>query len=133
MIVIDTSALIAILRLEPEASAFLRVIVSARACLMSGLNLLEASVVLAGPDTGEVSFSPPDDFVKAANIQIVPFDSEQVEIARVAFLRFGKGRHQAGLNLGDCAAYALARSRKLPLLFKGDDFSKTDVMPATLP
>jgi len=106
VIVIDSSALIAILRREPEADRFLCVIAAADGCLLSSVGLLETSMVLAGR-TGE-----------------------QARLAREAFLRFGKGRHPAALNLGDCAAYALARSRVLPLLFKGEDFVRTDLLPA---
>ncbi len=73
---------------------------------------------------------PLEAFLKRANIEVAAFDREQAQKAREAFLRFGKGRHPAGLNFGDCAAYALARSRKAPLLFKGGDFLKTDIAPA---
>jgi ribonuclease VapC len=130
VIVIDSSALVAILRLEPDAKELLRALVSARGRLMPALNMLETSLVLAGAQGGANIWQPLDAFLAEADVEIVPFDSEQAFFARNAFLRFGKGRHPAALNFGDCAAYALAKSRSLPLLFKGGDFSKTDVMKA---
>ncbi len=131
MIAIDSSALIAILRLEPDARLLLRALVEARGRVMSALNLLEASMVLAGPYGKELIWGPLDDFILEAGIEIVPFDGEQVRLARNAFMQYGKGRHPAALNFGDCAAYALAASRGCPLLFKGEDFAKTDIIPAT--
>jgi len=71
-----------------------------------------------------------DLFLATARIELVPFDATQARLAREAFRRFGKGRHPAGLNLGDCFSYALARAMNEPLLFKGNDFSRTDVIPA---
>ncbi len=131
MIAIDTSALIAIFRLEPEADGFLKAIVAAGDRVMSALSLLEASMVMSGAaDGGAAALGPLDEFLAEAGIAIVPFDAEQALIARAAFLRYGKGRHKAGLNLGDCAAYALAMSRAAPLLFKGEDFRHTNVMQA---
>ena len=73
---------------------------------------------------------PLDALVRRAGIQIVPYDLDLAHESRVAFVRFGKGRHPAALNFGDCVSYALARSRGLPLLYKGDDFAKTDVISA---
>ncbi len=110
MIVVDSSALIAILRREPEADAFLRIIAGRQRDAGSWTEL-EALVALAG-------------------MEIVPQDAALTEIARSAFLRYGKGRHRAGLNLGDCAVYALASSRNLPLLSKGDDLRHTDLRAA---
>ncbi len=134
--VIDTSAIVAILRMEPEADVFLRAIVESRVSLMSSVSALEAAMVLAkGMDVG-VAWSPLDAFIAESEIEIVAFDPEQSRLAREAFAKFGKGRHKAGLNLGDCAAYALATARGLPLLFKGNDFSQTDViaaLPNTVP
>jgi ribonuclease VapC len=128
VIAIDSSALIAILRLEPDADVLLRAIVGARGRVLSALNLLESSMVLAGHSGGGALWEPLEDFLSEARIEIAPFDAEQARYARAAFTRYGKGRHPAALNLGDCAAYALAKSRNLPLLFKGNDFPKTDVM-----
>jgi ribonuclease VapC len=130
VIAIDTSALIAIFRLEPEADAFLKSIVQAEARVMSALSVLEASMVMSGGAADSAVFEPLDEFLAEAGIEIVPFDAEQARLAREAFLRFGKGRHKAGLNLGDCASYALAMARSAALLFKGDDFSRTDVTAA---
>jgi ribonuclease VapC len=127
MIAIDTSALIAIFRLEPEADAFLKAIVEAETRLISGLSVLETSMVMSGGAKDGAAFGPLDEFLTEAGIAIIPFDAEQAGLAREAFLRFGKGRHKAGLNLGDCASYALAKSGSAPLLFKGDDFSRTDI------
>lgn len=125
---LDTSALIAVLRLAPDADGFLRMI-AARQCAMSTLSLLETSMVLAGRAT-DYGFAALDEFIAAANIEIAPFDDVQMRIARAAYLRYGKGRHPAALNLSDCASYALAKSRRLPLLYRGEDFAQTDVLPA---
>jgi ribonuclease VapC len=130
VIVIDTSAVIAILRLEAEADAFLRAVASANSCFISAVSALETAMVLAGAAAGPAVWEPLDELLATAEIEIVPFDGEQSRLARNAFTRFGKGRHAAGLNLGDCAAYALAASRTLPLLFKGGDFAKTDLIAA---
>lgn len=130
MIAIDTSALIAIFRLEPEAESFLKTIVRAEARIISALSVLEASMVMSGRSGGTPSFASLDEFLAEASIEIVPFDAGQAHLARDVFLRFGKGRHKAALNMGDCASYALARSRNAALLFKGDDFTHTDIMRA---
>jgi ribonuclease VapC len=130
VIALDSSALIAILRMEPDARALLRALVTARGRVMSALNLLETSLVLAGPKGDGSIWTSLDTFLIEAQVEIVPLDAEQAQIAREAFLRFGKGRHPAALNFGDCAAYALAKSRNAPLLFKGGDFSQTDIVPA---
>ena len=129
-IVIDSSALIAILRREPEADPFLTAIASAPTILLSAVNLLETSMVLATHTGDAANWNELDALIARAAIQIIPQDAALTDAARHAFLRFGKGRHQAGLNLGDCAAYALAKSRDLPLLFKGNDFPHTDLTPA---
>lgn len=130
MIVVDTSALIAILRREPEADRFLRVIAEADGCLLSSLSLLETSMVLAGRSGDHTFWTELDELVARAGMEIVPQDSLLTEQARRAFLRYGKGRHRAGLNLGDCVSYALAKTRDLPLLFKGEDFANTDLTAA---
>lgn len=87
-------------------------------------------MVMGGGGEDALSFAPLDEFLSEAAIEVVPFDEGQALIARAAFLRFGKGRHKAGLNFGDCASYALAKSRSIGLLFKGNDFCHTDVIPA---
>jgi ribonuclease VapC len=130
MIAIDSSALIAIFRLEPEADAFLKAIVAARGRLISALSVLEISMVMSGGVRDASAFSPLDEFLAEACIEIVPFDGGQAHIAREAFLRYGKGRHPAALTLGDCASYALAKSRDAALLFKGNDFPATDIISA---
>jgi ribonuclease VapC len=124
--VIDTSALVAILQDEPERHAFNERIEAAPTCAVSAATLVECSIVL------EARFGPAgvlslDRFLQAAGVQVVPLDADQARIAREAYRRFGKGRHPAGLNLGDCFAYALARGRTEPLLCKGNDFPATDV------
>lgn len=130
MIAIDTSALIAIFRLEPEADAFLKAIVAARTRYISAMSVLETSMVMIGRTPGTAAanaFAPLDDFILEAGIAVAPFDGPQAWLARDAFLRYGKGRHKAALNMGDCVSYALAMARGAPLLFKGEDFPYTDV------
>jgi ribonuclease VapC len=131
VIVIDSSALIAILRREPEADSFLQVIAVADGCLLSSVSLLETSMVLAGRTGDAASWTDLDALIARAAMQVVAQDAGLVEAAREAFRRYGKGRHPAGLNLGDCASYAVAKARNLPLLFKGNDFPKTDLTAAT--
>ena len=128
--VIDTSALVAILRREDEADEFLRLIAEADRCLLSAVSLLETSMVMAGRSGDETAWRDLDDLIEVAAIEIVPQDAEQARIARDAFLRFGKGRHSAALNFGDCASYALASIRDASLLFKGQDFPQTDIVAA---
>lgn len=130
MIVVNTSALIAILRREPEADDFLRIISFSGPCLVISVSVMEASIVLAGRQGDDISWLGLDQLVLRAGIEVVPQDRLLVDITRDAFLRYGKGRHPAALNMGDCAAYALAKARGLPLLFKGNDFSQTDLVAA---
>ena len=127
--VIDSSALLAILFGEPEADAFIEALAAPDRKFMSAVNKLEAMIVLEarkGP-AGAASLVK---LLAAANIEIIPFDSGQSEIAMAAWRQYGRGRHPAGLNLGDCAAYALASTLNDPLLFKGGDFSRTDLAAA---
>jgi ribonuclease VapC len=126
--VLDTSALLAILQDEPERSSFNRAIEAAPSCAISTATLVETSIVI-GSRYGGDGLRDLDLFLSRAEIEVVPFDVEQAHIARDAFLRFGKGRHAAGLNYGDCFSYALARNLGQPLLYKGHDFSQTDVAP----
>ena len=130
MIAVDSSALIAVLRREPEADSFLQVIATADGCLLSSVSLLETSMVLAGRTGDAASWSELDALITRASMQVVTQDAGLAEAARDAFLRYGKGRHPAALNLGDCASYAVAKTRGLPLLFKGSDFPSTDLMAA---
>lgn len=130
MIVIDSSALIAILKREPEADDFLGVIAATNSCLLSATSYLETSLVLAGKSGNAENWVALDALIARAAIMIVPQDEEQACAAREAFLQYGKGRHKAALNFGDCASYALAKVRALPLLFKGEDFPHTDMIAA---
>jgi ribonuclease VapC len=130
VIVVDSSALIAILRREPEADGFLQIIAEAESCLVSSVSLLETSMVLAGRTGDATSWTELDALIAQAGIEVVAQDAELTEVARAAFLRYGRGRHSAALNLGDCASYALAKHHDLPLLFKGADFPRTDLRRA---
>lgn len=127
--VIDTSALTAILLDEPERDAYVRLIAEAPRRLISSGTLVEAGLVMEAR-RGERAGREPDLFLRRAGIEVVPVDETQATLARAAWRRFGKGRHPAGLNFGDLFAYALARSLGDPLLFKGDDFSRTDIPAA---
>jgi len=129
VIAVDTSALIAILFAEPEAEAFQRRISLEPVCL-SAVSLQEASMVVAGRLHDETAWQELDELISDTPIEIVAHDRELAEISRLAFVRFGKGRHPARLNCGDCASYALAKKREIPLLFKGADFTQTDIVPA---
>jgi ribonuclease VapC len=124
--VIDSSAVIAILRSESERKGFEDAIRVAEVRLMSAMTKLEVGMVAIGlrDVAGALDL---DRLLKRLDVTIVPFDDHQAEIARDAFARYGKGRHRAGLNFGDCAAYALSRAEAEPLLFKGTDFGATDV------
>jgi ribonuclease VapC len=130
MIAVDTSALIAILRLESDAAVFTRRIEMEDAVCVSAVSLHEASMVLAGRHADATAWSELDRIVQDMELEIVPHDAKLAGFARDAFLRFGKGRHPARLNCGDCASYALAKSLNIPLLFKGGDFAHTDIVPA---
>ena len=129
-IVVDTSAIIAILRDEPEKDRLVDAILAASPRLMSAVSLQEAGMVMAGRSGNETVWEPLDALLVRLDMEIVAHDAGLSRIAREAFLRFGKGRHAARLNFGDCAAYALAKANHLPLLFKGDDFAKTDIAAA---
>lgn len=128
--VVETSALLAILQNEPERGAFNRAIENADACLLSTAAFVETSIVLEAR-YGADGLRYLDFFLNQANIHLVPVDRDQALIARQAFSRFGKGRHPAALNFGDCFSYALAKARGEVLLYKGDDFAKTDLPPAS--
>jgi ribonuclease VapC len=133
--VIDTSAIAAILFDEPEAPLYERAIVADPVRLMSAGTLLETALVVERR-LGEAGGRELDLLVHRASLEIVSFTADQAEMARRAWRTFGKGRHPAGLNLGDCFAYALSRTSGEPLLFKGVDFSRTDVeavLPSTAP
>ncbi|HLZ84906.1 MAG TPA: type II toxin-antitoxin system VapC family toxin [Caulobacteraceae bacterium] len=127
--IIDTSAILAILLGEPDAPRFAEAVGSAHPRLLSAANLLEASMVVEARK-GDDGARDLDLFVYRGEIEIVPVDREQVEVARLAWRRFGKGRHPAGLNYGDCFAYVLAKVSGAALLFKGADFAQTDIAAA---
>lgn len=127
--VIDSSAILAILLEESDADRFAEAIEQGAPRLMSTATLLEASIAIE-TRKGEAGGRELDLFVYRAEIEIVPVDSEQAEIARIAWRQYGKGRHPAGLNYGDCFSYALAKVSGAPLLFKGLDFSRTDLLAA---
>ena len=126
---LDTSAVLAVLQNEEERPEFVSLIAQAPHRLISAVSVLEAAMVLEGR-RGNDAGTDLDLFLKRAAVEIVPFDGEQLAMARIAFRRFGKGRHPAGLNFGDCASYALSECSGEPLLFKGADFAATDVLRA---
>ncbi len=126
MMVVDTSALLAILLGEPETRSFVDKIDTARTRLLSSASFIESSIILERRK-GDVGVMILDNFISRSNMEIVAIDTDQTEIARTAFRRFGKGRHRAGLNFGDCFSYALAKATGEPLLFKGNDFQHTDI------
>jgi ribonuclease VapC len=128
-VVLDTSALLAMLLGEPERDAYVALLADAEDPLISAATLVEASIVMLAK-TAEAGVQDLDELLAAGGVRCVAVDEEQARLARDAFARFGKGRSSASLNFGDCFSYALARATNRPLLFKGDDFSKTDVMPA---
>jgi len=128
-VILDTSAIVAVLRAEPEAADFARAIVSSPKRRVSAVSYVEAAAVIdSGRDA--VASRRFDDFFRASRITVETVSAAQAEIARQAYRDFGKGRHKAGLNFGDCFAYALAKEMDEPLLFKGDDFRHTDVEAA---
>jgi ribonuclease VapC len=127
--ILDTSALSAIFFEEPERQVYAKLIHDAERCRMSAANFVELAMVIErqmGPEAGRQC----DMFFRRAGIVIEPVTIEHAHLARQGFLDFGKGRHPAGLNFGDCFAYALAKATDEPLLYKGMDFSKTDVRAA---
>jgi ribonuclease VapC len=127
--VLDTSAIVAILLDEPERTAFDRRIEADPTRLVSAASRVEATFVIEGRK-GEAGRERLTRFFRLTGAEIVPVTLDQIEIACEAFRRYGKGRHAAGLNLGDVFAYALAKTSGEPLLFKGDDFTRTDIASA---
>jgi len=125
--VIDTSALVAILREEAEMTRFVEAISAATVRLCSTATVLETSLVLVSSTGTAASFQDVDDLLAHFRVEIMPVTREHVTVAREAFLQFGKGRHKGGLNFGDCLVYALTKLTGEPLLFKGDDFNQTDL------
>jgi ribonuclease VapC len=131
--VVDTSAIIALLFHEQERSSFLEIFVREKRLAISAVTLLETSVVAAGRKRDKLAALEIDSFLSYLRAEIVAADADSALAARDAYFRYGKGFHPAGLNLADCFSYSLAKARNEPLLFKGDDFLKTDIVPAWRP
>lgn len=130
--VVDPSALFAILQAEPESQRFAEAIEAASSRTLSVVSFVEASMVMDSR-YGPLGRDRLDRILRETHMEFAPVDVEQAHIAREAFRDFGKGRHPARLNFGDCFSYALAKQRSEPLLFKGADFSRTDIRPAIAP
>ena len=127
--IVDSSALLAILYREPDAARFEQAIATTPNCRISVANALEASIVVEGRG-GVAAADELDAFLETTGIELAPVTAEHFVAARRAWRRFGKGNHPAALNFGDCFAYALAEATGEPLLFKGDDFARTDIVSA---
>ncbi len=133
MIAIDSSALVAILNAEPERVSLLRTIENSDGCILSAVTLLETRMVIRGR-FGVAALTELTTLLGEIAPEVVAFDADQADLASAAFERYGKGMGTAAkLNMGDCASYALAKSRNLPLLFKGEDFKATDIVAAVRP
>lgn len=128
MIVVDASALIAILDKEPDAVLYAEAIAEADPPIISAATLLEVNIVMLNRH-GVKAARMVDRLIREAGFQVENFTAQQAELAREAYARYGKGRQTSGLNYGDCFSYALAKATGLPPLFKGQDFSKTDILP----
>jgi ribonuclease VapC len=128
-VILDSSAVVAILRAEPEAQAMVEAMIRAGTCAVSAVTYLEAAIVI---DSGRdpIASRRFDDFFRESGIVVESVKLRHAKVAREAYRDFGKGRHRAGLNFGDCFAYALAKETGEALLFKGDDFCHTDVEAA---
>lgn len=127
--IVDASALIAILLDEAEAREFARALKVAAPKLMAAPTYLEVCMVMVGRK-GLAAKQNIDHLIASTGISVVPFDGAAAQAAAGAFIRYGKGRHPASLNFGDCISYALSKTEMLPLLFKGEDFRQTDVKAA---
>jgi ribonuclease VapC len=125
-LVLETSVLIAIFLQETDADKLSAQLENAEEIMMCAVSILEAQMVLSRryPDGGAAAI---DKFLRDYGVSVIAFGLKELAIARDAFLRFGKGRHAAKLNFGDCMAYAMAKSQGVPLLYKGDDFALTDI------
>jgi ribonuclease VapC len=126
---VDSSAIVAILTGEPEQAAFRSLLDGAPAAFCSTASFVETFMVLSARITG-LTASELDAALQTIRVELLPLDAEQAVLAAEAFARFGKGRHPAKLNLGDCFSYALAKSLNAPLLYKGEDFGRTDLVAA---
>lgn len=127
--IVDSSAVVAILNREPDAGRYEAAVATTPNCRMSVINMLETAILVEARG-GVAAGHELDAFLDRTGITLMPVMAEHVEAARHAWRRFGKGNHRAALNLGDCFAYALAKTTGEPLLFKGKDFAHTDVEPA---
>ena len=127
--ILDTSALIAILFGEADAETYANAMSAAETCRLSAASFVEVAIVVEAQTKGRGSHAV-DTLLRRANVVIEPVTEEHAHLAREAYAQFGKGRHRAGLNFGDCFSYALAKASGEPLLFKGNDFRKTDITPA---
>jgi len=128
--IVDSSAIIAVLRNEPEAVSIIEALQRESTCRMSAVTYVEAGIV-TDSNRNPILSRRFDDLLRDVGIRVESVTPEQARIARQAYRDFGKGRHKAGLNFGDCFAYALAKEMDEPLLFKGDDFRHTDIEAAT--
>jgi ribonuclease VapC len=128
-VIVDTSVIVAILRNEPDVAAIGEALARPQVRRMSAVSYVEAAVVVDS-NRNPVLSRRFDDLLRDVEIAIEPVTLNQARIAREAYRDFGKGRHRAGLNFGDCFAYALAKEKGETLLFKGDDFRRTDIEPA---
>ena len=124
--IVDTSAVLAVLFAEPDAARYAKVMGRALTCRMSAASFLEAAIV-AESRGGSPAGHELDVFLERAGMELLPVTPDHARAARRAWRRFGKGNHPAGLNFGDCFSYALAESEREPLLFKGEDFARTDI------
>lgn len=129
MIVVDSSALLSIVLGEPDAETFVDALTGANQVMVGSATLVEASIVTLAR-AGEDGVRDLEQVMHTSGAHLVPLGAEHVNLAVQAWRRFGKGRHPAGLNLGDCYAYAVAVAADAPLLYKGDDFPQTDVRAA---
>ena len=127
--IVDSSAVLAVLLHDTDARHYAGEIMTAMPCRMSVANVLEASIVVEGRG-GAAAGHELDRFLENAAIELVPVTADHLDAARRAWRRFGKGNHPAALNFGDCFAYALADMAGEPLLFKGEDFARTDIAAA---
>ena len=127
--ILDSSAVLAVLNREPDAARYEGKISAASSCRMSVASVLEVTMVVEGRG-GAAAGAELDRFLERLGVEVVAVTSEQLAAARYAWRRFGRGNHPAALNFGDCFAYALADVAREPLLFKGDDFTRTDIVAA---
>jgi ribonuclease VapC len=129
MIIVDSSALIAVLDNEDDAQTFARALAEADAALISAATLVETAIVMLNRH-GARSARLLDELVEEANLEVESVTVQQAQLAREAYTEYGKGQNAAGLSFGDCFSYALAKATGCPLLFKGDDFTRTDIEAA---